>query len=223
MPLFDKCHRLNLLAQVDALVRAVHDALREVLASRFWTHLRHGFEAAQDELLARPEQRVAGLEDAGGPRGLQSLRVTDDEGGATCGADAETQTAHRGSAAESAGTEGGAAGGHSRGVDRAAAANFSPAESRALPAEPAEIAVLISPEYIDGHRPSMASLGDCALDEQPAQVLGVTAGCKEARQPAPLLAWAGVRQLIVFGLGSLESGAERPMSINCLSGHVDKF
>ncbi len=196
--------------QVDALVKAVQDAQRGILASQYWASLCRCFEAVQAEL-ARPELRPASeSEDARGDRlCMESSHSTADS--AQTHAPAGQPIDDRGSASAPLCTQGSAAASNSYVAFRAAAVHSRADCCQQPPAPPSEASVLSSHVAVDGHGSAEALCADSssAPDERPAQALGAIMDCAEGRETAALTAWADVQQLVVFGLGSLESGAAK--------------
>ena len=199
----------HILTQVDALVRAVRDAERELLASDFWVGLRGCFDTAQERLagqLARPHAES-------GWSGAQQAEV----------AESPTAARSRGSVAQHA-TDQGAGPLAAEGRERHSTENVSPGRAPEV-----EHARSLPQDSLLASRQPHESLPECPAPEsrpadnglgkgkpvdisQSSAAWRATSAGPVSRSTAAGLSsavlgrWADVRRLVVYGLGSLESG-----------------
>ena len=198
-------------------MRAVQDAQRGILASQFWASLCWCFERAEAELTQPEGEPADEAEDA--PRLRRDVRGTLDGAQKQAFPHQRTKVGGLVSSAPLA-VQGSTIIRDSHGDELAEATHGRLDCPQPPPPVPPEACVLSSPVAVDGRSCAAAQdAGNCAPLERPASAFGARMGCRETRRPAALSAWADVRQLIVFGLGSLESGANLyPRELPCRAG-----
>ena len=200
--------RMHIVAQVDALVRVVRDAERELLASGFWTGLRRCFAQAQEQLaqqLALPiaEAGFSGQQHAEeeapaavSSQGSVALHDTGQSAGPSAAEDCERRSSRDFSP------------GREHDVERAGSLPNSASPASRQPQEllPEGPASGTSPAE-DGHDEGKVEDSRQSSAEQLKPAAGLSSGSTApGAVPGVLGRWADVRQLVVYGLGSLESG-----------------
>ena len=195
-------------------MRAGRDAQHEVLASSFWAGLRRCLAAAQAELAGQEADslpaRVSGagsmqaaVQDGCIP-GLSTAKRSGDEqikpGRSTPGATMDCDYVSSG--------DGGSTG------DAAISGRLRPAPDGPASMRQPQEALSLSASTVADSTPEHRLPDDVEAvsnsrprAEQQAPAVHTVSDSKPADSPAALHTWADVQQLIVYGLGSLESGA----------------
>ncbi len=204
------CRRAqHIAAQVDALVRAVRDAERELLASGFWPGLRQCFATAQEQLA---EQLALGHTESGSS-GAQQAEEAESLAAVSCQDGVALHDTDRGAGPSAA-----------EGRERCSTTDVS--TGRAPEVEHAgslpKGASLVSHQPYDSllenpveepspaedgrHKGRVVDVSQPSAEQRATPAGPVSSSAAPGSSLAALSRWADVRQLIVYGLGSLESG-----------------
>ena len=193
------------VAQVDALVRAVQDAEHEILASSFWMGLRQCFAAAQEQLASQ----LASLHDAdSGSSGARQADLQEVSGHAV-GSLGNDEMRSTDEGAEPAATK---ACTRSDGNNDSNGPARSLLQADSLPTQQPQDSLLSRPApepspAEDGCDEGRGLADACESPAKQAAPEGTLSSSTAPGSPAVLAQWVDVRQLVVYGLGSLEAGA----------------